>query len=59
MNEVNTNQAIKHISYNGRLTGHSFRHTMSTIIHKQGYNTAWIESQLTSLIRTLSVVPQP
>ncbi|OYM26727.1 hypothetical protein CI750_07345 [Klebsiella pneumoniae subsp. pneumoniae] len=22
------------------------RHTMSTILHEQGYNTAWIETQL-------------
>ncbi|MEH4965609.1 tyrosine-type recombinase/integrase, partial [Escherichia coli] len=28
------------------LTGHGFRHTMSTILHEQGFNSAWIETQL-------------
>ncbi|WP_354665015.1 tyrosine-type recombinase/integrase, partial [Escherichia coli] len=28
------------------LPRHGFRHTMSTILHEQGYNTAWIETQL-------------
>lgn len=28
------------------MTDHGFRHTMSTILHEQGYNTAWIELQL-------------
>ncbi|GKX44730.1 hypothetical protein SOASR015_37640 [Pectobacterium carotovorum subsp. carotovorum] len=37
---------IKHIGYEGRLTGHGFRHTMSTILHEQGYDSAWIEMQL-------------
>ncbi|MEQ9831415.1 tyrosine-type recombinase/integrase, partial [Pectobacterium versatile] len=32
--------------YHGKATGHGFRHTMSTILHEQGYNTAWIELQL-------------
>ncbi|MDK7804230.1 tyrosine-type recombinase/integrase, partial [Klebsiella pneumoniae] len=27
-------------------TGHGFRHTMSTILHEQGFNSAWIELQL-------------
>lgn len=24
--------------------GHGFRHTMSTILHVEGYNSAWIET---------------
>ena len=28
------------------VTGHGFRHTMSTILHEEGFNTAWIETQL-------------
>ena len=46
MSEASINQAIKRIGYGGRVTGHGFRHTMSTILHEQGYNTAWIEMQL-------------
>ncbi|CAI0781807.1 Putative prophage CPS-53 integrase [Serratia fonticola] len=46
MSEASINQVIKRIGYHGRATGHGFRHTMSTILHEQGYNTAWIETQL-------------
>ncbi|MEQ9998738.1 tyrosine-type recombinase/integrase [Pectobacterium versatile] len=46
MSEASINQVIKRIGYHGRSTGHGFRHTMSTILHEQGYNTAWIETQL-------------
>lgn len=28
------------------LTGHGFRHTMSTILHENGIESAWIEMQL-------------
>jgi integrase len=45
MSEMAMNQ-IRRIGYAGRVTGHGFRHTMSTILHEQGYNTAWIETQL-------------
>ena len=40
------NQVIELLGYKGRLTGHGFRHTMSTILHEQGFNSAWIEMQL-------------
>lgn len=40
------NQVIKLLGYKGRLTGHGFRHTMSTILHEEGFNSAWIETQL-------------
>ncbi len=40
------NQVIELLGYKGRLTGHGFRHTMSTILHEQGFNSAWIELQL-------------
>ncbi|ECA2717303.1 DUF4102 domain-containing protein [Salmonella enterica subsp. enterica serovar Braenderup] len=46
MSEASINQVIKRIGYKGKATGHGFRHTMSTILHEQGYNTAWIETQL-------------
>ncbi|MDE9494801.1 tyrosine-type recombinase/integrase [Xenorhabdus bovienii] len=46
MSEMALNVLIRRIGYAGRVTGHGFRHTMSTILHEQGYNTAWIEAQL-------------
>ncbi|HBT3878566.1 TPA: tyrosine-type recombinase/integrase [Klebsiella pneumoniae] len=46
MSEASINQVIKRIGYDGQATGHGFRHTMSTILHEQGFNTAWIETQL-------------
>lgn len=46
MSEASINQVLKRIGYHGKATGHGFRHTMSTILHEQGFNTAWIEMQL-------------
>lgn len=46
MSEASINQVIKRIGYDGKATGHGFRHTMSTILHEQNYNSAWIETQL-------------
>ncbi|AKE59359.1 integrase [Citrobacter amalonaticus Y19] len=46
MSEASINMVIKRIGYDKRATGHGFRHTMSTILHEQGFNTAWIETQL-------------
>lgn len=40
------NQVIELLGYKGRLMGHGFRHTMSTILHELGFNSAWIETQL-------------
>lgn len=53
MSEASINQVIKRIEYGGRLTGHGFRHTMSTILHDQGFNTAWIEMQLAHVDKNL------
>ncbi|WP_163334578.1 tyrosine-type recombinase/integrase, partial [Klebsiella aerogenes] len=44
MSEASISQVFKRIGYTGRVTGHGFRHTMSTVLHEQGYNTAWIET---------------
>lgn len=46
MSEASINQVIKKIGYAGRATGHGFRHTLSTILHEQGFDSAWIETQL-------------
>lgn len=40
------NQVIELLGYKGRATGHGFRHTMSTILHERGFDSAWIEIQL-------------
>ena len=37
---------IRRVGYEGRMTGHGFRHTMSTILNEEGYNKDWIELQL-------------
>lgn len=39
-------QVIELLGYKGRATGHGFRHTMSTILHEEGFDSAWIETQL-------------
>lgn len=46
ISEASINKAIETIGYKGRLTGHRFRHMMSTILHEKGFNSAWIELQL-------------
>ncbi|MEO3380257.1 integrase arm-type DNA-binding domain-containing protein [Enterobacter soli] len=46
MSEASINQVIKRIGYGGRITGHGFRHTLSTILHEQSFNSEWIEVQL-------------
>ncbi|CAI1000337.1 Putative prophage CPS-53 integrase [Serratia marcescens] len=46
MSDACINQLLKRIGYHGRLTGHGFRHMMSTVLHEQDFNTAWIEMQL-------------
>ncbi|KLU14912.1 MULTISPECIES: tyrosine-type recombinase/integrase [Xenorhabdus] len=46
MSDMALNVLIKRIGYAGRATGHGFRHTMSTILHEQGYPSEWIETHL-------------
>ncbi|MBN5437468.1 tyrosine-type recombinase/integrase [Serratia sp. AXJ-M] len=46
ISKESVNQVIELLGYKGRLTGHGFRHTMSTILHEQGFNSTWIETQL-------------
>lgn len=46
MSEASINQVIKRIGYAGRVTGHGFRHTLSTILHENDFSTDWIEMQL-------------
>ncbi len=46
ISKESVNQVIELLGYKGRLTGHGFRHAMSTILHEKGFNSAWIEAQL-------------
>lgn len=46
MSDASINKMIKILGYHGRLTGHGFRHMMSTILHEHGFESAWIEMQL-------------
>lgn len=46
MSDASINKVIKMLGYHGRLTGHGFRHMMSTILHEHGFDSAWIEIQL-------------
>lgn len=46
ISKESVNQVIELLGYKGRLTGHGFRHAMSTILHEEGFNSAWIETQL-------------
>lgn len=46
MSEASINKVIKMLGYHGRATWHGFRHTMSTILHEHGFESALIEMQL-------------
>lgn len=46
MSDMALTVLVRRLGYAGRVTGHGFRHTMSTILHEQGFNSAWIELQL-------------
>ncbi|EML1934330.1 site-specific integrase [Providencia stuartii] len=46
ISEASINKVIAKVGYKGRLTGHGFRHMMSTLLHEKGFDSAWIELQL-------------
>lgn len=46
MSDASINKVIKMLGYHGRLTGHGFRHMMSTVLHEHGFESMWIEIQL-------------
>jgi integrase len=39
MSEASVNQVIKRIGYAGKVTGHGFQHTFSTILHDYDFDT--------------------
>ncbi|MDP2243502.1 integrase arm-type DNA-binding domain-containing protein [Pseudomonas sp.] len=46
MSENTVNKALKLAGYEGRQTGHGFRHLLSTELNGRGYNKDWVERQL-------------
>lgn len=46
ISKESVSQVIELLGYKGRATGHGFRHTMSTILHEEGFDSTWIEMQL-------------
>lgn len=40
------NQMIHKLGYKGKVVGHGFRHTFSTILNDQGFNADWVEIQI-------------
>lgn len=51
MSEAAINQLLKRSGYDGKATGHGFRHTLSTALHEQDYPSEWIETQLAHVDR--------
>lgn len=46
ISESTINAMIHRIGYKGKMCGHGFRHTASTILNENGFNSDWIEVQL-------------
>ncbi|VEI61617.1 tyrosine-type recombinase/integrase [Serratia rubidaea] len=40
------NKMIHVLGYQGRVVGHGFRHTFSTILNDHGFNSDWVEMQI-------------
>ncbi|WP_336983804.1 tyrosine-type recombinase/integrase [Cedecea sp. HN178] len=46
MSENTINRMIHVLGYKGRVVGHGFRHTFSTILNDKGFNSDWVEIQI-------------
>ncbi|SDY52679.1 Phage integrase family protein [Pseudomonas salomonii] len=46
MSENTVNKALRLMGYEGRQTGHWYRHLLSTELNGRGHNKDWIERQL-------------
>jgi integrase len=46
ISENTVNTVLKRMGFQGRLTGHGIRATLSTALNELGYNRDWIEAQL-------------
>lgn len=52
LSKESVTQVIELLGYQGRATGHGFRHSMSTILHEQGFDSKWNEIQLAHADKT-------
>ena len=46
MSDGTINKALRILGFGGQIVGHGFRHMASTLLHEQGFDTDWIERQL-------------
>ena len=46
ISKESVSQLTELLSYKGRATDHGFRHTISTILHEKGFDSAWSELQI-------------
>ncbi|MFK1548789.1 tyrosine-type recombinase/integrase [Pseudomonas aeruginosa] len=46
MSENTVNAGLKRLGYEGRLTGHGMRATISTALNELGYPKVWVDAQL-------------
>lgn len=46
MSENTINKMIHTLGYKGKVVGHGFRHTFSTILNDKGFNADWVEIQI-------------
>lgn len=46
MSENTINQMIHALGYKDKVVGHGFRHTFSTILNDEGFNSDWVEIQI-------------
>ncbi len=42
ISKESVSHVIELLGDKGRATGHGFRHTLSTILHEKGFDSAWI-----------------
>ena len=46
LSDAAAKKVLIQVGYSDRVTPHGWRHTASTLLHDQDYNTLWVESQL-------------
>lgn len=46
MSDGTINKALRILGFGNEIVGHGFRHMASTLLHEQGFDTDWIERQL-------------
>jgi integrase len=61
MSDMALTVLVRRIGYAGRVTGHGFRHTMSTILHEQdlirpGSSYSWLTSIRTQFVERITML---